>query len=100
VSTAAVNTPKGGAYAAPLRAVSLLLALVTSGLIFTWPQALAHAGHGLLSLVMLGACAGFVHGVGFVPHARIWRMAFSPWVAWPLMGVGLWLIAGSEVFFK
>ncbi len=94
MSTAAVNTPRGGIYAAPLRAVSLLLALATSGLIFTYPQALAHAGHALLSLVMLGACAGFVHGVGFVPRAAIWRIAFSPWAAWPLMGAGLWLISG------
>ena len=100
MSTAAVSTPRGGVYAAPLRALSLLLALATSGLIFTWPQALAHAGHGLLSLIMLGACAGFVHGVGFVPHARVWRIAFSPWTAWPLMGAGLWLIAGSGVLFK
>jgi cyd operon protein YbgE len=94
MSTAAVNTPHGGTAAAVLRVVSLLLALATSGLIFTWPQALAHAGHGLLSLVMLGVCAGFVHGVGFVPVHRIWRVAFSPWLAWPLMGVGLWLLAG------
>jgi predicted membrane protein len=94
MSAAAANAPRGGAAAAVLRAVSLLLALATSGLIFTYPQALAHAGHGLLSLVMLGVCAGFVHGVGFVPVHRIWRVAFSPWVSWPLMGVGLWLVAG------
>jgi predicted membrane protein len=100
VSTAAANLPKGGVYAAPVRAVSLLLALVTSGLIFTWPQALAHAGHGLLSLIMLGACAGFVHGVGFAPRVTIWRIAFSPWVAWPLMGAGLWMMAGPGGFFK
>lgn len=100
MSAAAAKAPGRGAYAAPLRAISLLLALATSGLIFTYPQALAHAGHGLLSLVMLGACAGFVHGVGFVPLHRVWRMLFSPWVAWPLMSLGLWLIAGSEVFFN
>ncbi len=93
MSAAAAHTPGGGTYAAPLRAVSLLLALATSGLTFTWPQALAHAGHGLLSAVMLGACAGFVHGVGFVPRARVWRLVFSPWAAWPLMAAGLWLFA-------
>ncbi|HKB60381.1 MAG TPA: cyd operon YbgE family protein [Gallionellaceae bacterium] len=94
MSAAAANAHRSGAAAAVLRAVSLLLAVATSGLIFTYPQALAHAGHGLLSLVMLGVCAGFVHGVGFVPVHRIWRVAFSPWVSWPLMGVGLWLVAG------
>jgi predicted membrane protein len=100
MSAAAVNTPRSSGYAAVLRTVSLLMALATSGLIFTYPQALSHVGHGLLSLVMLGACAGFVHGVGFVPVHRAWRYLFSPWVAWPLMSIGLWLIAGSEVFFK
>lgn len=100
MSTAAVPTPGHGAYAAPLRVVSLLLALATSSLILAYPQALAHAGHGLLSLVMLGVSAGFVHGVGFVPVHRVWRYLFSPWVAWSLMGTGLWLISGAEGFFN
>lgn len=98
MSVTAVKTLRRGAHAAPLRGVSLLLALATSGLILTWPQALAHAGHGLLSLVMLGVSAGFVHGVGFVPIHRVWRIVFSPWVAWSLMGMGLWLFFGQEVF--
>lgn len=91
MSTAAVNGPRRGAWAAPLRWASLLLALATSGLIFTWPQALGHAGHGVLSLVMLGVCAGFVHGVGFVPAHRALRILASPLASWPLMALGLWL---------
>ncbi len=81
--------------AALLRFFSLALALCASGLIFALPQALAHVGHGLLSLVMLGVCAGFVHGVGFVPRHPVWRIAFSPWLSWPLMGAGLWLLAAA-----
>ena len=73
------------------RYVSLALALGVSGLIFAYPKAVVHVSHGLLSLVLLGVCAGFVHGVGFVPRARVWRIAFSPWLAWALMGAGLWL---------
>ncbi len=83
---------RGGAFTALPRLFSFVLALGLSGMIFFDPRAFAHAGHGLLSLVMLGVCAGFVHGVGFVPAHRVWRIAFSPWVAWPLMGVGLWLV--------
>ena len=74
------------------RLFSLVAAIALSALIFVYPQALAHVGHGWLSLVMLGICAGFVHGVGFVPRARLWRIAFSPVVAWALMGVAAWLL--------
>ena len=81
----------GGAYATPLRMVSLLLALALAGLILTYPRAFAHAGHGLLSLVMLGVSAGFVHGVGFIPEHKVWRILFGPWVAWPLLAAGLLL---------
>ncbi len=76
------------------RLFSLVAAIALSGTIFAWPKALAHVNHGLLSLVMLGVCAGFVHGVGFVPHGRVWRIACSPWLAWPLMGAGFFLVLG------
>jgi len=33
-----------------------------------------------------------VHGVGFVPEHKLLRIAFGPWLAWPLMGMGLWLL--------
>jgi predicted membrane protein len=46
------------------------------------------ATHTIVSLVMLGMSAGFVHGLGMQPKAAIWRLAFSPWTAWPLMGLG------------
>ncbi|HEY5994016.1 MAG TPA: cyd operon YbgE family protein [Gallionellaceae bacterium] len=85
-----------GMYGALPRLVSLLLALGLSGWMFAAPMALAHAGHALLSLALLGVCAGFVHGVGFVPLARIWRIVFSPWLAWALMGLALWLMLGAR----
>ncbi len=96
--TTATTAPRGGAHAALPRALSLLLALALSALILTYPKALAHAHHGLLSLIMPGISAGFVHGVGFVPGHRLWRIAFSPWLAWPLMGIGFWLLLGNRFF--
>jgi len=84
-----------GAYGALPRLFSLLAALGLSGWMFADPRALTHAGHGVLSLAMLGVCAGFVHGVGFVPYARAWRVLFSPWLAWALMALGLWLILSA-----
>ena len=82
----------GGAYAVLPRRLSLLTAMALAGMVLAYPRALAEAGHGMLSLMMLGICAGFVHGVGFVPEHKLWRIAFGPWLAWPLMGMGLWLL--------
>ncbi len=95
MSTGTILRLRGGAYSALPRFFSFALAVGLSAMIFAWPKALEHAGHGLLSLVMLGVCAGFVHGVGFVPQARAWRIAFSPWLAWTLMGAGWWLVLGN-----
>jgi predicted membrane protein len=95
MSSAAASPGNGqphGVYGALPRLFSLLAALGLSGWIFADPRAFAHAGHGLLTLSMLGVCAGFIHGVGFVPIARVWHIAFSPWLAWALMGLGLWLM--------
>lgn len=81
-----------GAYAALPRLLSLLLAIALAGMILAYPKALAHVSHGLLSLTMLGICAGFVHGVGFIPRSKPWRVLFGPWMAWLLMSLGLWLL--------
>jgi len=70
--------------------ISLVAALGLSGVIFTYPNVMAHSSHNFLSLAMLGICAGFIHGVGFVPETKMWRILFSPWVAWALMGLVVW----------
>ncbi len=64
------------------------------GLITVFPRGLAAAdgspiSHGILALIMWGLSAGFVHGVGFVPHNPLLRVALGPLIAWPLLGVGL-----------
>jgi cyd operon protein YbgE len=87
-----VLVSQGSLYALPPRMLSLLLAIALAGMVLAYPRALAEAGHGMLSLMMLGICAGFVHGVGFVPEHKLWRIAFGPWLAWPLMGMGLWML--------
>ena len=87
-----VPVSQGSLYALPPRMLSLLLAIALAGMVLAYPRALAEAGHGMLSLMMLGICAGFVHGVGFVPEHKLWRIAFGPWLAWPLMGMGLWML--------
>jgi len=89
------SIPHDGAFTTLPRMLSLLLAMFMAGVILTYPKALEHVSHGLLSLTMLGVCAGFVHGVGFVPEGKLWRALLGPWLAWPLMGLGLWLLLGG-----
>ncbi len=76
------------------RALSLLLAGMLAAMVTLYPPALARMGHGEISLVVWGICAGFVHGIGFVPDSRVWRTLFSPWLAWLLMGFGVMRMAG------
>lgn len=88
----------GVLYAGWARVSSFFGALVLSGLLLAMPQLVAVGMHELdhssLSAGLWGISAGFVHGVGYVPETRIWRYAFSPYVAWPLMGfcVYWWLV--------
>lgn len=78
----------GRAYTAPARMASFLLAIAMAGVILTYPKALEHASHGSLMLVMLGVSAGFVHGVGFIPEHKLWRILLGPWTAWVLLVAG------------
>lgn len=70
-------------------AASLALAITA------YPRGLMHGGvaldHGLLSLLMWGMSAGFVHGVGFDPDNRWLRLLLGPLAAWPLLLLG-WVL--------
>jgi len=88
---------QGLLYSGAARLLSLLLAGGLSGLILFLPHLVAEGGvdHGLLSLLMWGIAAGFVHGVGYVPLHRIWRLLFAPLLGWGLMLViGTLLLTG------
>lgn len=76
------------------RGVSLLAALSLMLLVTLLPRGLtvddgSPIGHGVLTLIMWGLSAGFVHGVGFVPRNRILRFLLGPLVAWAGMVMGL-----------
>jgi predicted membrane protein len=76
------------------RALSLTLATATATALIAAPflvgREMTAWAHAVVSLLMMGMSAGFVHGLGMRPKARLWRLAFSPWTAWPLMALG-WL---------
>lgn len=72
-----------------------MLLLTTASLalaVTAYPRGLMQDGaalnHGLLSLLMWGMSAGFVHGVGFDPNNRWLRVLLGPVVAWPMLLLG------------
>jgi predicted membrane protein len=73
-------------YGGVARAVSLMLALAICLVILALPQLVVSADgsvdHSWLTVLMWGMAAGFVHGVGFVPHNKLLRIALGPLVAW------------------
>ncbi|NWB48808.1 cyd operon YbgE family protein [Pseudomonas gingeri] len=93
-----MRSPRVTAEAAPRlrrassRVLSLLLAVPLSLILLIHPitilNAQGHYNHNLLMLVMWGVAAGYVHGVGFDPRARVWQVLFHPLVAWGLMTLG------------
>jgi predicted membrane protein len=82
----------GWVYGGLLRSTSFALASGLSALILLLPQSIARApgdvSHGLLALLMWGIAGGFVHGVGYVPVHRLWRISLGPLVAIPIMVIG------------
>ena len=81
----------------PLRALSLVMALVLAGCMFWDPSRFAAKTSGLEIwqgfLLMWAVCAGVIHGVGFRPRAVVLQGIFCPLIA------DLVLLAGLVFFF-
>jgi len=54
-------------------------------------DALGHADHGVAAALFVAMTAGFVRGVGFVPHLSIWRWLFSSWSCLVALALAGWL---------
>lgn len=82
------------------RALSLLLAAPLALLLLIHPAAYlddqGRYSHSLLMLVMLGISGGFVHGVGFDPINRLWRLLLGPACAWPLLILGYLVLVEAQ----
>lgn len=77
----------------PLRALSLVLALVLAGCVFWQPRVFA-ANTGTLQiwqslLLVWAVSAGVVYGVGFKPNHVLWQTVFSPLPAMLILMAGL-----------
>lgn len=81
----------------PLRALSLVMALLLAGCVFWDPSRFAaktselSVWHGLL--LIWAVCAGVIHGVGVRPQAVHWQGVFCPLLA------DVVLLAGLLFFF-
>ncbi|ALB62111.1 Protein ybgE [Cronobacter condimenti 1330] len=77
----------------PLRALSLIMALVLAGCMFWDPSRFAAKTSGLEVwqglFLMWAVCAGVIHGVGFRPRAVHWQGIFCPLIADLVMLAGL-----------
>ncbi|WP_114191801.1 cyd operon protein YbgE [Edaphovirga cremea] len=66
----------------PLRALSLVMALVLTGCIFWDPTPFASRTSQLETwqglLMIWAVCSGIIHGFGFRPKRAIWRAFFAP----------------------
>ena len=83
------------------RAFSFALAIGVSATLLVFPYLLGSPPsprvHALLPILLFGVSGAWVHGLGFVPRRRVWRILFGPIVAWPaIAGSGL-LIAASRI---
>ena len=58
-------------------AVAIMLACTVYPPMMT--DAGGNADHGLATALFVAMSAGFVRGVGFIPHAPLWRWLFSGW---------------------
>ena len=69
--------------------ISCLLAFPLAAVLLIHPAAMLDDqggySHRALMFIMIGISGGFVQGVGFQPRHWLWKIMFSPVLAWPLM---------------
>ncbi|KHN52670.1 cyd operon protein YbgE [Pectobacterium fontis] len=82
----------------PIRALSLIMALLLAGCVFWDPARFAARTSELAVwqglLLIWAVCAGVVHGVGFRPHHLFWRAFFAPFPAFVILCAGLYYFFG------
>lgn len=80
----------------PVRALSLILALILAGSIFWDPSRFAARTSSLEIwqgiLLIWAVCAGVVHGFGFRPHNAFGRIFFAPLLAIVVLSAGVFCI--------
>ncbi|MEH2919920.1 cyd operon protein YbgE [Samsonia erythrinae] len=82
----------------PIRALSLIMALLLAGCVFWDPARFAARTSELAiwqgMLLIWAVCAGVVHGVGFRQQRLHWRAFFAPLPAFVILCAGLYYFFG------
>jgi predicted membrane protein len=75
----APSTPAASRIHAPSLTVAVAIMLAST----LYPPIVTDLGgdvdHGLATALFVAMSTGFVRGVGFIPHAPVWRWLFSGW---------------------
>jgi len=76
-----------------LPSLSVAVAIMLVGSIYPvmFARANGTADHGLAMALFWAMSAGFVRGVGFVPHTRTWQLLFSGWSCLAGLILAAWL---------
>ncbi len=82
-----------------LRFISFAMALAISLSVMLFPFLLRHVPqtrlHSALAVVMLGTAGAMIHGIGYTPDDKLFRILFGPAIAWALVFAGaFWLLQG------
>lgn len=81
MTTSVPSQPGGTHVHLPSLAVGLVVMVAGTLYPLVMANAAGHPDHALALLLFWAMSAGFVRGVGFVPHTLAWRWLFSGW-AW------------------
>ena len=81
----------------PSLMVAIAIMLVGSIYPLLFTRANGSVDHSLATALFWAMSAGFVRGVGFVPHARIWRLLFSGGSCLAGLTLAAWLRWGSLI---
>lgn len=87
-----------------MRILSFLIALIVATTVIIYPRAIASdmtdVPHPWLVLLLIGMSLNFVYGVGFRTHNKIVNFIFSPWLGWPAVAIGGYMILSQGPLFR
>jgi predicted membrane protein len=72
-----------------MRAISLAMAVAVTITLLGFPyimgRSMTPVVHALLPLLLMATSGAFVHGLGYIPEGRWWRVILGPPVIWPTL---------------
>ncbi|EGF31078.1 hypothetical protein IMCC9480_379 [Oxalobacteraceae bacterium IMCC9480] len=85
------SAAKPSAIHLPSLATAILIMLAGTIYPLMMADSAGKADHALATALFIAMSAGMVRGVGFVPHALVWRWLFSGWMCAAALGLAVWL---------